>query len=95
MNEKVIVLQEPITVGSKIITEITVRKPRMKMIRGLKFGYHEIEGDTIFELACKMTGELPAVIDELGFADSLTLIEVAADFLPQEIMPAGLKKSET
>ncbi|MEG1603739.1 MAG: phage tail assembly protein [Cloacibacillus sp.] len=93
MQEQKIVLTEPVTVGGKTVTELTVHKPKAKHLRGLRFmisdGGLNIESDTIIDLAVKLTGELPAVIDELGLEDITALGAAVMGFLPGGMLTAG------
>lgn len=88
-EEKVIKLVESVTVGSKTVTELKVRPLKAKHLRGLKFGYDGIDTDILLDLASKITGELPAVIDELGVEDLAALGEAISDFLPLGSLMAG------
>ena len=63
-GEKIIKLTEPVTVGSKTVTELRIRPLKAKHLRGIKIGYDGIDTDVMLDLASKITGELPAVIDE-------------------------------
>ena len=45
--------------------------------------------DMLLELAATLTGELPAVIDELSIADLAALGNAVIDFLPVGMRPAG------
>lgn len=88
-QEKVVRLSEPITIGSKTVTELKVQKLKAKHLRGIKVGYDGIDADTLLDLASKITGELPAVIDELSVEDLVALGAAIADFLPFGALMAG------
>ena len=45
--------------------------------------------DMVLELASSLTGELPAVIDELCIADLAALGVAVMDFLPAGLISAG------
>jgi len=72
-------LNMPVQFGERTITELQLRRPKGKDLRKLKGGETSI-GD-ILDIASKLAGEPPAVIDELDGEDSLRLAEVIGDFL--------------
>ena len=90
MSEKVIALSSPITVAGKTITKLTVREPKAKHLRGVKLGLDgSFDMDMLLDLAATLTGQLPAVIDELCLADLVTLGNAVMDFLPDGMKPGG------
>lgn len=88
-KEKVIKLTEPVTVGSKTVTELRIRPLKAKHLRGIKIGYDGIDTDVMLDLASKITGELPAVIDELSVEDLAALGAAVSDFLPLGAIMGG------
>ena len=88
-KEKVIKLTEPVTVGSKTVTELRIRPLKAKHLRGIKIGYDGIDTDVMLDLASKITGELPAVIDELSIEDLTALGQAVSDFLPLGALMGG------
>ena len=88
-GEKIIKLTEPVTVGSKTVTELRIRPLKAKHLRGIRFGYDGIDSDVMLDLASKITGELPAVIDELSIEDLAALGEAVSDFLPPGAIMGG------
>ena len=88
-KEKVIKLTEPVTVGSKTVTELRIRPLKAKHLRGIKIGYDGIDTDVMLDLASKITGELPAVIDELSLEDLAALGAAVSDFLPLGAIMGG------
>lgn len=88
-QEKVIKLTEPVTVGSKTVTELRIRPLKAKYLRGIKIGYDGIDTDVMLDLASKITGELPAVIDELSLEDLAALGAAVSDFLPLGAIMGG------
>lgn len=88
-GEKIIKLTEPVTVGSKTVTELRIRPLKAKHLRGIKIGYDGIDTDVMLDLASKITGELPAVIDELSVEDLAALGAAVADFLPLGAIMGG------
>ena len=90
MGNKTVKLGSPILIAGKTISELTLHEPKAKHLRGLKFGMDgQIETDVLLDLACNLTGELPAVIDELSFSDLVALGAAAQDFLPDGWIPTG------
>jgi len=88
-KEKVIKLTEPVTVGSKTVAELRIRPLKAKHLRGIKFGYDGIDSDVMLDLVSKITGELPAVIDELSVEDLAALGAAVSDFLPLGALMGG------
>lgn len=88
-GEKIIKLTEPVTVGSKTVTELRIRPLKAKHLRGIKIGYDGIDSDVMLDLVSKITGELPAVIDELSIEDLAALGEAVSDFLPLGAIMGG------
>lgn len=88
-GEKIIKLTEPVTVGSKTVTELRIRPLKAKYLRGIKIGYDGIDTDVMLDLASKITGELPAVIDELSLEDLAALGAAVSDFLPLGALMGG------
>ncbi len=88
-GEKIIKLTEPVTVGSKTVTELRIRPLKAKHLRGIKIGYDGIDTDVMLDLASKITGELPAVIDELSIEDLAALGQAVSDFLPLGALMGG------
>ena len=94
-EEKIIKLSEPVTVGSKTLTELRIRPLTAKHLRGIKIGYDGIETDALLDLASRITGELPAVIDELSPEDLKALGAAVSDFLPFGAIMGGKQQSAT
>ncbi|MDD7649262.1 MULTISPECIES: phage tail assembly protein [Cloacibacillus] len=95
MNNKTIQLKCPITIAGKVISELVVQEPKAKHLRGLKIGFDGIEMEMVLELAGTLTGQLPAVIDELSIEDMAELGRTVIDFLPSGLIPAGKQASAT
>lgn len=75
---KVLKLSEPVQFGSELISELTVRKPKAKDIRRLP--QTPTTGD-LLDLAGRLCGQTPAMIDELGITDTLELLEIVGNFM--------------
>lgn len=96
MKEKILKLSDPVTIAGKEYTELTIREPRAKDLKGLKIGYYEIDTDTILTAAYRcVVGVLPAVVDELSISDFAELATIIVNFLPSGLIPTGNSESET
>lgn len=76
--ETVLKLKEPVTYGSEIISELKIRKPKAKDIR--KLPQNPSTGD-ILDLAGRLCGHPPSVIDELSIEDVGDLLEIVGNFM--------------
>lgn len=74
-------LKEPVTQGSKTITELTMQRPTLKHMRGLKAGEMPTLGQ-IGDILSELCNEPPSIIGELGMEDTMTLASMLADFFP-------------
>lgn len=80
MSEPITVkLQEPITYGSKTITELTLRKPKARDFRPM--GSKQTMGE-LLDLAGRLSGQPNAVIDELSIVDMNEVLKLVGDFMP-------------
>lgn len=95
MSSKTVQLKHPVTIAGKVIMELVVQEPKAKHLRGLKIGFDGIDMEMILDLAGTLTGQLPAVIDELSIEDIAELGRVVMDFLPCGLIPAGKQVSAT
>lgn len=90
MGSKIIQLTSPVTIAGKITSELTVQEPKAKHLRGVKLGLDgSFDMDMLLDLAATLTGQLPAVIDELCLADLAALGNAVMDFLPDGMKPGG------
>ncbi len=78
-GEKVLKLKEPIQFGSESITELTFVKMKAKHLRGLP---DKPKMDDLLNLAGKVCGQTPRVMDELGMEDAMAVLEIVSAFLP-------------
>lgn len=80
MSESTVIeLSEPIQFGSETISRLELRKPHAGDLRGLRD-----VGDyfaTCLDLAAKLAGQPPSVLDRLGLKDAEKVIEVAGPFV--------------
>lgn len=90
---KTITLLHPVTIGDRTIAELTIQKPKARHLRGITIGYSGMDMDTILNLAATLTGQLPAVIDELEVDDLAALGAAVIDFLPSGMISAGKAQS--
>lgn len=73
-----IALSEPIKFGSENINELVFRKPKAKDFRQLKM---PLSMGELLDLAGKLAGQPPSVIDELSVDDTKKVLEVVGNFL--------------
>lgn len=85
-NVTVVKLRDPIMFGSRVIEELSIRKPKAKDMR--KFSMNPAMGDML-DLASVLAGEPTSVIDELSVPDMSRVIEVIGDFLGAS-QPTGI-----
>jgi hypothetical protein len=78
MEPVILKLKYPFSVGSEEITELKVRAPKAKDIR--KLPANPDTGD-ILNLAGKLCGLPPSVIDELSMPDTSELLGVVGNFM--------------
>lgn len=71
-------LNTPIKFGENTITELQLRRPKGKDLRRLG---QDIRIGDLLDIASKLAGQAPAVIDELDGEDTMRLAEVIGDFL--------------
>lgn len=73
-----ITLKDPIQYGETLITELVIRKPKAKDMRGMpaKMGM-----DETMKLAGRLSGHPDSVIDELSIPDLITVSEVIGNFM--------------
>jgi len=87
-------LSEPIVVGGQKITEVTVRRPKVKDLRALD--HLDVKANDLtrgIEMAAILTGLTPETIDELDAADFAAISDVIAGFLPKPPEPGGGARS--
>lgn len=82
MSQKTVKLKDPIQFGSETISELVLQKPKAKHFRALP-----TQPDTgdILNLAGKLCGQPPSVIDELSIEDMAAVMEAVSDFLPSSL----------
>jgi hypothetical protein len=71
-------LKEPVQQGSEIISELKFRAPKAKDFRRLPSNPQT--GD-ILDLAGRLCGQPPSMIDELGMEDMKAVLEVVGNFM--------------
>ena len=71
-------LVEPFQFGSQFIDELEMQPPKAKHIRNMPAAPNT--GD-ILNLAGKLCGQPPSVIDELGMEDTMKVLEVVGNFM--------------
>lgn len=92
-KQKIIPLTEPVTFGKDTCTELTVVR-KLKYLRGHALritsdgkgsGGVEMDFATLIDLAAKMVGQPPALLEELSEDDQEALLKEARDFLLQHL----------
>ena len=84
MNKTNVKLAEPIMVGDQKLTEVTLRRPKVKDLRALD--HLDVNANDLtrgVEMAAILTGLTPETIDELDAADFAAISDVIAGFLPK------------
>ncbi|MGN7870553.1 phage tail assembly protein [Paracoccus sp. 22332] len=81
-DKPTITLSEPIELGEKVITTVTLRTIKTKSMRKISAAKDDFE--TSFQMVCAVTGLADEEVDELTVGDFTKIAEAAADFLPQE-----------
>lgn len=76
---KTIKLKSPIQFGSETITQLRLRPPKAKDMRGLPL---QMNMDSMLTLAGRCAEQPPSVIDELSFEDLQAVMEAITSFLP-------------
>lgn len=71
--------REPIPFGEETFSEIKLRKPKAKDLKGMKL--RDLQVGDILNIASRLCGESPAVLDEMGMADAQAVLGVVSDFL--------------
>lgn len=78
-GERTIKLAEPIQFGSETIEELVFRKPKAKDFRSMPVDPGV--GD-LLNLAGRLAGQPPSVIDDLSVEDMLAVLEIVEGFIP-------------
>lgn len=95
-NKVKVTLVEPISLRLKnddgereeFISEVTVRKPKMKDLRGLSLKTLDaMDIDTIEKLTRRLCGLSELESGELGFEDVTAITKVISDFFPKSSEP--------
>ena len=80
-------LDYPIEYGDETITEVTLRRAKGKDVKALP---PEPGVSDLLNLAGKLGGLMPKVLDELDASDAMKLVEVVNVFFGGSLMPDGL-----
>lgn len=79
-------LKEPIQYGSETISELELRAPKAKDMRGMPL---QMDMDAMLTLASRCTAQPPSVIDELSFDDLTAVMGAIGDFLGRGPLTGG------
>jgi Phage tail assembly chaperone proteins, E, or 41 or 14 len=71
-------LRDPIKNGSELISALQIRKPKAKDIRSLP---GDPKTGDILDLAGRLCGQPPSVIDELSIEDCSELLDIVGNFM--------------
>lgn len=71
-------LKNPVQHGSETITELELREPKAKDMRGMPL---QLDWDAMLTLASRCAAQPPSVIGELSFVDLTAVAEALGDFL--------------
>jgi hypothetical protein len=75
VNEFVYKLQHPFQFGDRKIEELNFAKPKAKHFKKMKISADgSIDIEVMLDVASRLCGELPAVIDELDPADMMGVV---------------------
>ena len=75
---KKISLSEPIEHGTETITTLEIKQPRAKHLRNMSL---EPNTGDLLDLAAKLAGHPPSVIDELSMKDMTEVLTVVGNFI--------------
>lgn len=73
-----ITLKDPVQHGSETITELELRAPKAKDMRGMPL---QLDWDSMLTLASRCAAQPPSVINELSFADLTQVAEAIGNFI--------------
>jgi len=85
---------QPIVFSDRKITEVTVRRPKVKDLRALD--HLDVNANDLtkgIEMAAILTGLTPETVDELDAADFAAISDVIASFLPKPPEQGGGARS--
>lgn len=85
-NEK-LKLNHPFQVDGKAMSEITIRRPKVKDIRAIDKVKDEGDMQQGITMAALLTGLSPDVLDEMDAGDFARVSEVVMSFLPNSKAP--------
>jgi len=75
---KSITLSEPVEHGSEIISVLEIKPPKAKHLRSMPL---EPNTGDLLNLAAKLAGQPPSVIDELSMKDMTEVLTVVGNFI--------------
>ncbi|SLN77602.1 phage tail assembly protein [Oceanibacterium hippocampi] len=80
--EVTIALSHPLAAGTETITEITLRRPKSKDLRGMVFGAGGLAWSDMEQLAARLAGLTVGQIGDLDIEDALRVQEAVGNFMP-------------
>lgn len=89
-QRRTITLSEPVVSDGKTITEVTIRKPKVKDLKQMQAAMDGIDDklDQGVAMAASLTGLSIDAVEELDVDDFTTISEVIADFFPKGVVSA-------
>lgn len=78
MKSVILKLKESVKHGSELISQLEIQRPKAKHIRALPA---EPKTGDLLDLAGKLCGQVPSVIDELSIPDAMALLEIVGNFM--------------
>jgi len=79
-------LNTPVQFGSETISELTLREPTARDMRGINISFTGDGGGSIrmgdmLDLAAKLAGQPPSVIDSLSPTDAMEVMGIVGGFM--------------
>lgn len=71
-------LSEPVEHGTETISALEIKQPKAKHLRSMPL---EPNTGDLLDLAARLAGQPPSVIDELGMSDMTEVLTVVGDFI--------------
>lgn len=86
-------LNTPLKHGTEEIAELTFRKPRAGDMRGIEIAISEggirFDMGALLDLAARLAGVPPMVIDQAELDDVARIVEAVAPLLPASLVAGG------
>lgn len=73
-------LEYPVQIGSELISEITLKRPKGKLMRKMRDISKGMSGDDLMDLIAALAGLAPSVVDEFDFDDLEAIGKIIENF---------------